>query len=114
MSECLFCKIARNEIESSKVLETDTVLAFNDINPQAPVHVLVIPKKHINSITKVEVEHASLISDIIEAIKKIAKEKGVDESGFRIVVNHGADSGQAVPHLHFHVLGGRHLNWPPG
>lgn len=114
MTDCIFCKIIKKEIPASIVLETETVLAFNDINPQAPVHILVIPKIHLSSITKVEKGHATIISDIMQAIKDIAKKTGIEGSGFRVVVNHGKDSGQAVPHLHFHILGGRILDWPPG
>jgi len=114
MSECLFCKIVKGDINLSKVMETENVLAFNDINPQAPVHVLVIPKVHISSITKVQKEHSALISDMMQVINEVAKKTGIVESGFRVVVNHGENAGQAVPHLHFHVLGGRKMTWPPG
>jgi histidine triad (HIT) family protein len=109
---CLFCKIINKEIPSSLVYEDDKVLAFNDISPKAPVHILVIPKQHVTSVS--ELEDISVVSDLFAAMKKIAKDKGIEESGYRIVVNHGADAGQAVPHLHFHLLGGRPLSWPPG
>lgn len=114
MNECLFCKIANKEIGANIVDETDDVLAFHDVNPQAPVHILIIPKVHLSSITKIEKKHSALLYDIMEMIQKIAKKSGIMDSGFRIVVNHGYDAGQAVPHVHFHVLGGRPLNWPPG
>jgi len=109
---CLFCKIINKEIPASIVYEDDKVLAFNDINPQAPVHILVIPKKHVDTVD--ELADMSVVSDLFAVMKKLAAEQGVDKSGYRIVVNHGRDAGQAVPHLHFHLLGGRGLHWPPG
>lgn len=112
MSDCLFCRIAAKEIKSSIVYEDDKVLAFNDINPQAPVHILVIPKAHADSFT--DVKDYDVIGYIYKIITKLAKEQGVAESGFRVVVNHGPAAGQAVKHLHFHLLGGRDFNWPPG
>lgn len=112
MMDCLFCKIANKQIPSSVVHEDDEVMAFNDIAPQAPVHVLVIPKKHVASVD--ELEGMDVVKDLFAVMKKIAREKGLDRSGYRIVVNHGKDAGQAVPHLHFHLLGGRSLAWPPG
>lgn len=102
--DCIFCKIAAGEIPSSKVYEDEQVLAFNDINPQAPVHVLVIPKKHIGSAVEIKKEDAALIAHIFEVIKIVAKEQNLD-NGFRLVTNIGADGGQSVKHLHFHVLG---------
>jgi histidine triad (HIT) family protein len=107
---CIFCKIANKEIKSSVVLEGKNVFAFDDINPQAPVHVVVIPKAHIEDMTKLD----GVLPEIFEAIAKVAGIKKVKEGGFRVVMNNGPDSGQAVPHLHFHVLGGRKLAWPPG
>jgi len=109
---CIFCKIIRKEIPSSVVYEDDKVLAFNDIAPQAPVHILVIPKKHADTVA--ELDDMSVVKDLFSVMKKLAQEKGIDKSGYRIVVNHGKDAGQAVPHLHFHLLGGRPLAWPPG
>jgi histidine triad (HIT) family protein len=114
MSDCLFCKIAKKEIESQVVFESKKVLAFRDINPQAPAHILVIPKKHFSSITESGKIAPELLSEIFSAINTIAKEQGIKDPGFRIVVNHGKQAGQAVAHLHFHILGGRDLNWPPG
>lgn len=114
MNDCIFCKIANKEIKANIADETENVLAFHDVNPQAPVHILVIPKAHLSSITKVEKKHSALLYDIMEMIQKIAKKSGIMDSGFRIVVNCGHDAGQAVPHVHFHVLGGRPLLWPPG
>ncbi|MBI5701157.1 histidine triad nucleotide-binding protein [Candidatus Saganbacteria bacterium] len=114
MTDCLFCKIIKKEIPSEIVFESENAVAFMDINPQAPVHFLVIPKIHLSSITKVEKEHGSIMAEMARIINEVAKQKNIEKSGFRVVVNHGKDSGQAVPHLHFHVLGGRKLKWPPG
>ena len=110
--DCLFCKIIKKQIPASLVYEDDKVLAFNDINPQAPVHILVIPQQHVTTIA--ELDDMSVVKELFAVMKKLAVEKGIDKSGYRIVVNHGKDSGQAVPHLHFHLLGGRQLHWPPG
>jgi histidine triad (HIT) family protein len=109
---CIFCKIVKKEISSSIVFEDDKVLAFNDIDPKAPVHILVVPKAHVDSVA--DLKDTAVISDLFAVMKKLAEEKGIDKTGYRIVVNHGKDAGQAVPHLHFHLLGGRLLNWPPG
>jgi len=114
MSDCLFCKIVKKEIPSNIVFETDDVLAFRDINPKAPVHILVIPKLHIGSFAEIKQEHSALLMKMIKMIQDIAKKEGIDQSGFRIVANNGPDAGQAVAHLHFHVIGGRPLKWPPG
>jgi len=114
MNECLFCKIVAGQIPSDKVEETEALYAFNDIDPKAPVHVLIIPKKHIESALGLRQEDRALMGEMILLANKIAKEKGIDKSGFRIVTNIGADGGQAVFHLHFHLLGGRSLGWPPG
>jgi histidine triad (HIT) family protein len=109
---CLFCKIIAKQIPASIVYEDEQVLAFNDISPQAPVHILVIPKQHVDSVD--QLEEQKVTGELLAVIRKLAKERGLDKSGYRIVVNHGADAGQAVPHLHFHLLGGRLLTWPPG
>ncbi len=114
MDDCLFCKIVRGEIPSDKVYEDEMVLAFNDIDKKAPVHILVIPKKHVGSLLELGDEDAALTAHIMGVIQRIAKEMGVDKSGFRVVVNTGDDGGQTVHHLHFHILGGRSLEWPPG
>jgi len=115
MEGCLFCDIANRKIDARIVFEDEKVIAFNDIAPQSPVHILVIPKKHILSLTNVESrEDYEYVAGIFSAMKKIVEEKNLDRSGFRVVVNHGKNAGQAVPHLHFHILGGRKLNWPPG
>ena len=111
--DCLFCKIAAGQIPSNKVYEDDQVLAFYDIDPQAPVHFLVIPKAHISGADAITAENSAVVAHIYEVIAKIAKELKL-ENGFRVVSNVGADGGQTVPHLHFHVLAGRSLAWPPG
>ncbi len=107
MEDCIFCKIAKREIPSENVYEDDEILAFKDINPSAPVHVLIIPKKHIANLMEVKPEDSELISKIMEAIQKVAKIVGVEEKGFRLISNCGPDSGQEVMHLHFHLLGGK-------
>lgn len=114
MENCIFCKILKGEIPCNKVYEDDYVLAFKDIEPAAPTHVLVIPKKHIRNIAEVEVEDFVYIQAITSAIKVIAEEMGLLEKGFRTVINTGVEGGQTVDHLHFHVLAGRNLEWPPG
>lgn len=114
MQDCLFCKIAAGEIPSNKVYEDDKILAFHDIAPAAPVHVLFIPKEHIASANELTAENASIVAYIYQKAAQIAKELGVAESGYRIVNNCGQDGGQTVGHLHFHLLGGRSLAWPPG
>ena len=113
MNDCLFCKIANGEIPSTKVYEDEYVYAFNDIAPQAPTHILFIPKKHITSAAEISEENSCIVSKIFEAIAKIAKENGFEE-GFRVVSNVGDSAGQTVKHLHFHVLSGRDMTWPPG
>ena len=112
MSDCLFCKIVNGDIPSNKVYEDDTCLAFYDIDPQAPVHFLVIPKEHIGSCGEVTKENSAVVSHIFEVISKVTKDLGVTD--FRVVSNCGPQAGQSVPHLHFHVLAGRDLTWPPG
>ena len=112
--DCVFCKIIDKEIPATIIYEDDDVIAFDDLNPQAPIHFLVIPKKHITSNASLDESDSHYISKIFMAIKKIAHEKGVDGNGYRIVNNIGEDGGQTVGHIHFHVLGGRSLQWPPG
>ncbi len=112
--DCLFCKIINGEIPSSKVYEDDKVYAFRDIEPQAPVHILIIPKEHITSANELTEENASVVGHIFAVAARIAKEEGIAEGGYRIVNNCGEDGGQTVKHLHFHMLGGRSLQWPPG
>ena len=109
MEDCIFCKIIKKEIPSNIVYEDDEIIAFRDINPLAPVHILVIPKKHISSLLELTEEDEKLIGRIYTVINKIAKEEGIDEKGFRVVVNCGEDGGQEVKHLHFHILGGKKL-----
>lgn len=105
--DCIFCKIINNEIPSTKVYEDDTVIAFNDINPLAPIHILVVPKIHIENL--MELENNELLAHLVEVIKKIAIEQGLDKDGFRVVTNNGENAGQVVKHLHFHILGGKKL-----
>ena len=115
MADCIFCKIAQKEIASQLVYEDEKVVAFKDLEPQAPVHVLIIPKKHVESIMALKAEDKDLVSHIlIEVIPQLAKELQVDEKGFRVVANTGDEGGQSVKHLHFHLLGGRSMQWPPG
>jgi histidine triad (HIT) family protein len=114
VADCLFCRIAQKEIPSTIIEETPSVLAFRDIAPKAPVHVLVIPKEHIESLMQVESKHAKILADIHEMIRVVARKEKINETGFRVSVNVGRDSGQAVAHLHYHVLGGRRMAWPPG
>lgn len=108
MSDCLFCKIIAGEIPSAKVYEDDTVLAFRDINPQAPTHILVIPKTHISGVDGVTAENSAVVAHIFEVIPAVARSEGLT-GGYRVVSNCGADAGQTVPHLHFHILGGKPL-----
>lgn len=112
MQVCLFCKIVKSEMKATIVYEDDKVLAFEDITPQAPVHVLVIPKEHVNTLA--EVKDYSIMPDLFKAVNKIAADKGLDKSGFRVVINNGRSAGMAVEHLHIHILGGRNFSWPPG
>ena len=113
MSDCLFCKIVAGEIPSTKVYEDDEILAFNDVAPQAPVHFLIVPKKHMESLDDTGEEDAALLAHIMLKIKDIAKSLGL-ENGYRVVINTGEDGMQSVKHLHVHVLGKRRLLWPPG
>ena len=114
MSDCLFCKIVKQAIPAKVVHEDDRSLAFDDINPQAPVHTLIIPKQHVSAVQDCVDQGRDLLAHLLAVCTKVAKEKGLSESGYRIVTNTGRDAGQTVFHLHFHVLGGRHLSWPPG
>ena len=112
--DCLFCKIINGEIPSEKVYEDEYVYAFNDISPTAPVHVLIVPKKHISTINDINEEDCALIGRIYLCAKKIAKEKGIAEDGYRVVTNCNKMAGQTVFHIHFHLIGGRELGWPAG
>ncbi|MCS7299329.1 MAG: histidine triad nucleotide-binding protein [Spirochaetia bacterium] len=112
VENCIFCKIVRKEIPSKIVYEDEDTLAFDDINPQAPVHTLVIPKKHIPNL--MELEDSNLLSSIFRTIKQVVRIKNLENDGFRVVVNYLHKGGQTVFHLHFHILGGRQMTWPPG
>ncbi len=112
MSDCLFCKIAKGEIPSNKVYEDEVCYAFYDIDPQAPVHFLVIPKMHLASVAEVTEDNAAVAGHMMAVIAKVAKQMGM--VSYRVVSNIGEQAGQSVPHLHFHVLGGRDMTWPPG
>lgn len=113
MSDCLFCKIVAGEIPSTKIYEDESVLAFADIDPQAPFHAIIVPKEHIASATEINENNSYLISKIFEAISKIAQKENLAD-GFRVVNNCGKDGGQTVGHIHFHLLARRNLQWPPG
>jgi histidine triad (HIT) family protein len=114
MSDCIFCKIVAGELPSQKVLETEEVLAFHDIRPQAPVHVLLIPKKHIASAHEIQAEDAELVGRLHLAAQNVAEQLGIAKDGYRLVTNVGFHGQQTVPHLHYHLIGGRQLQWPPG
>lgn len=114
MVDCIFCKIISGEIPSKKLYEDDKVYAFYDINPEAPVHFLVIPKEHIESANTLNTENINIVAHIFTVINKLTKELNISDKGYRIVNNCGEDGGQTVHHIHFHVLGGRNLQWPPG
>ena len=111
---CLFCKIINKEIPAKIVYEDDEILAFEDINPMAPVHILVIPKKHIETLNDIKEEDEKLIGKVYSVIGKIAKEKEIETSGYRVVANCNKDAGQEVFHIHFHLMGGRVFTWPAG
>ncbi|NOZ24634.1 MAG: histidine triad nucleotide-binding protein [Nitrospirae bacterium] len=112
--DCIFCKIAEKKLPARIVYEDDSVVAFEDINPQAPVHVLVIPRKHISTILDLEEEDNVLVGRLFQAANMIAREKGIAERGFRIVMNCNKEAGQTVFHIHIHLMGGRVMQWPPG
>jgi histidine triad (HIT) family protein len=112
MAGCLFCKIVAGEIPSTKVAENDRCLAFRDIGPQAPTHVLVIPKEHFTSMN--DVKDGALLADLMSMAREVAASEGAGEKGYRLVINTGPDGGQMVHHLHVHVLAGRRMTWPPG
>ena len=112
MDDCIFCKIANGEIPAKIICTDDKVTVFNDANPQAPVHILVIPKKHYDS--AIAVDDNSVFADLVAGAVKAARELGLNEKGYRMVINTGEQGGQTVPHLHLHLLAGRNLVWPPG
>ncbi len=111
---CIFCEIINKNIPSEIVFEDDEIMAFRDVDPQAPVHILIIPKRHISGLTAAKESDGELMGKICLAAAEIAKREAINFSGYRLVVNTGSDAGQAVDHLHFHLLGGRTLGWPPG
>jgi histidine triad (HIT) family protein len=114
MSDCLFCRIVAREIPGSIVYEDDRVLAFNDINPQAPTHILLVPKRHIASLTDLRPEDDPIVGELVRRAAALARERGISAGGFRTVFNTNRDAGQTVFHIHLHLLGGRSLAWPPG
>jgi histidine triad (HIT) family protein len=111
---CIFCRIARGEIPARVIRESETLLAFHDVNPQAPTHVLVIPRRHVASLEALRAEDAELAGSLLLAVAEIARSLELDETGYRVVANVGEDGGQSVAHLHLHLLGGRAMVWPPG
>lgn len=113
-NETIFSKIIRREIPADIVYEDDTCLAFRDINPQAPIHILIIPKEPLASVADAEERHADMLGHLVVTARQVARAEGILENGFRLVVNAGQDGGQEVHHLHIHLLGGRRLTWPPG
>ena len=114
MSDCLFCKMVSGEIKPDTVMETEDVLAFRDISPQAPTHILIIPKKHISTINDITDEDTEVMGKLYQVAKDVAAQEGLSEPGYRTVMNCNSDGGQAVYHIHLHLLGGRQLGWPPG
>ena len=114
MSDCLFCKINKGDIPAEKVYDNRGVFAIKDINPQAPIHLLIIPKKHFATVLEIQEDDHKLIGLIYSVVNQLAKKNGLDQTGFRVVVNCGAEAGQSVFHVHYHLLGGRSLKWPPG
>ena len=114
MNDCLFCKIVKREVPASIVYEDDGVLAFNDINPQAPTHILVIPKQHVATLNELSPDHDAMIGELVRRAAAIAKDRGLSAGGFRTVFNTNREAGQTVFHVHLHLIGGRRLTWPPG
>jgi histidine triad (HIT) family protein len=114
MADCLFCRIVKREIAASIVYEDDRVLAFNDINPQAPTHVLVVPKRHIESLNELATADDAIVGEVVRRAAAIAKDRGISAGGYRTVFNTNRDAGQTVFHIHLHLLGGRRMTWPPG
>ncbi len=114
MTDCIFCKIISGDIPGDIVYQNEDVLAFRDLNPQAPTHILIIPKKHISTINDLQAEDAELVGKMFLAARQIAKDEGIAEEGYRTVMNCNAGAGQTVFHIHLHILGGRGMNWPPG
>ena len=114
MNDCIFCNIVNNDIPCEKLIENDSIIAFKDINPQAPTHILIIPKKHITTINDLKPDDSTLIGEMFLIAKQLAKIENINNSGFRMVFNCNKDGGQTVFHIHLHLLGGRKLSWPPG
>ncbi len=114
MAGCLFCDVVNGNVKANIVYQDDSIVAFKDIRPQAPVHLLLIPRKHLAGVLDIEPEDHALIGEIFQVAARLAREQGIAESGFRVVVNSGADAGQSVFHLHYHLIGGRLMSWPPG
>mgnify|MGYP001577328559 CR=1 FL=1 len=114
MNDCIFCKIAKNQIPASKVYEDDFALAFKDLHPQAPMHVLVVPKEHFSGIHEIPPDKTDIIKKVFAAVTAIVSRDGIAENGYRLVVNFGPKAGQSVDHIHVHVLSGREMHWPPG
>ena len=114
MADCLFCKILAGDIPADAVLETERTFAFRDINPTAPTHVLVIPREHIENAGTVDVQHGAVLAEMLTTARTVAEAEGIAERGYRLVFNIGRESGNTVPHLHLHVIGGRVMAWPPG
>jgi histidine triad (HIT) family protein len=113
-TSCIFCGIARREIPADIVWESDRVVAFRDVDPKAPTHILLIPKEHVESLAELGDGHADLLSEVVQSANQLARAEGIAGEGYRLVTNVGADAGQTVFHLHFHLLGGRVMGWPPG
>ncbi|HEX9263429.1 MAG TPA: histidine triad nucleotide-binding protein [Candidatus Binatia bacterium] len=114
MNDCLFCAMADGKIKADIVYRDDRVIAFKDIKPRAPVHLLIIPRKHLAGVLDIEPDDGPIIGEIFQVAARLARDQGIAESGFRIVVNSGPDAGQSVFHLHYHLIGGRQMSWPPG
>ena len=114
MDNCLFCKIENGGVPAEKVYDSTRIFAIKDINPQAPIHLLIIPKKHFATILEVQENDHNLVGSIYSVINHLAKENGLDQTGFRVVLNCGEEGGQSIFHVHYHLLGGRTLKWPPG
>ncbi|MFL5798377.1 MAG: HIT domain-containing protein [Actinomycetota bacterium] len=111
---CIFCRIAEGAVDADVVHATDRVVAFRDTTPRAPVHVLLIPREHVASVRELGADHGDVLAELFRAAAEIARAEGIDEGGWRVVTNVGSDAGQSVQHLHFHLLGGRPMGWPPG
>lgn len=114
MSDCLFCKILDGEIPCDRVYENDHVIAFRDVNPQAPTHILVIPRTHISTVNDLTADDKNIVGEMMLAAQAIAKQEGIEDDGYRLIMNCNEGAGQTVFHIHLHILGGRRMNWPPG